>query len=240
MNIASIAGIGANPGMPYPYTATKHAVVGLTKQLALEFGPKGVRANVIEVAGRVSGPIVDLPIARLVEIGQEIVDRILGVEPEARVGVNLERGIQHVSIRNHAGTQIAFQQSPLSISASSSAVRRRGSCSRAITRSRVPSGWACRDTDAHAEMAHDNVVRVHDRQGPRLEADAASRRGLAGDRVAAVAGLDQQRGLERDEAADVEDDDPGSLAEHRRAEGAGPVVVEVRDVQHRAAAPAGG
>jgi NAD(P)-dependent dehydrogenase (short-subunit alcohol dehydrogenase family) len=47
VNIASIAGIGANPGMPYPYTATKHAVVGLTKQLALEFGPKGIRANVI-------------------------------------------------------------------------------------------------------------------------------------------------------------------------------------------------
>lgn len=47
VNIASIAGIGANPGMPYPYTATKHAIVGLTKQLALEYGPKGVRANVV-------------------------------------------------------------------------------------------------------------------------------------------------------------------------------------------------
>jgi NAD(P)-dependent dehydrogenase (short-subunit alcohol dehydrogenase family) len=47
VNIASIAGIGANPGMPYPYTATKHAIVGLTKQLALEYGPRGIRANVI-------------------------------------------------------------------------------------------------------------------------------------------------------------------------------------------------
>ncbi|MDJ0791507.1 MAG: SDR family NAD(P)-dependent oxidoreductase [Acidimicrobiia bacterium] len=47
VNISSMAGIGANPGMPYPYTATKHAIVGLTKQLALEYGPSGIRANVI-------------------------------------------------------------------------------------------------------------------------------------------------------------------------------------------------
>ena len=47
VNIASLAGLGASPGMPYPYTATKHALVGFTKQLALEFGPVGVRANVI-------------------------------------------------------------------------------------------------------------------------------------------------------------------------------------------------
>ena len=47
VNISSMAGIGANPGMPYPYTATKHAIVGITKQLALEYGPKGIRSNVI-------------------------------------------------------------------------------------------------------------------------------------------------------------------------------------------------
>jgi len=47
VNISSTAGIGANPGMPYPYTATKHAIVGVTKQLALEYGPKGIRSNVI-------------------------------------------------------------------------------------------------------------------------------------------------------------------------------------------------
>ncbi len=47
VTIASTAGLGASPGMPYPYTATKHALVGLTKQLALELGPAGVRANVV-------------------------------------------------------------------------------------------------------------------------------------------------------------------------------------------------
>ena len=59
--------------------------------------------------------IVELPIPRLVEIGQEIVDLILQVEPDARVDVELERGVQHLSIRNQAGTEVSFKRSPLSI-----------------------------------------------------------------------------------------------------------------------------
>jgi PmbA protein len=59
--------------------------------------------------------IVDLPIPRLVEIGQEIIDHILHIEPDARVGVTLERGVQSSSIRNHAGADVSFQRSPLSM-----------------------------------------------------------------------------------------------------------------------------
>ena len=47
VNVASIAGLGANPGMPYPYTATKFALVGVSKQLALEYASRGVRVNVV-------------------------------------------------------------------------------------------------------------------------------------------------------------------------------------------------
>ena len=47
VNVASTAGIAASGGMPYPYVATKHSVVGLTKVLALEFASKGIRANVV-------------------------------------------------------------------------------------------------------------------------------------------------------------------------------------------------
>ena len=47
VNIASLAGLGANSGMPYPYTATKFALVGVTKQMALEGGGSGIRANVV-------------------------------------------------------------------------------------------------------------------------------------------------------------------------------------------------
>jgi NAD(P)-dependent dehydrogenase (short-subunit alcohol dehydrogenase family) len=47
VNVASTAGIAASVGMPYPYVATKHALVGATKVLALEFAGKGIRANVV-------------------------------------------------------------------------------------------------------------------------------------------------------------------------------------------------
>lgn len=47
VNVASTAGIAASVGMPYPYVATKHALVGSTKVLALEVASKGIRANVV-------------------------------------------------------------------------------------------------------------------------------------------------------------------------------------------------
>ena len=47
VNIASLAGLGANSGMPYPYTASKFALVGITKQMALEGGGDRIRVNVI-------------------------------------------------------------------------------------------------------------------------------------------------------------------------------------------------
>ena len=47
VNVASTAGIAASVGMPYPYVATKHALVGATKVLAIEFAAKGIRANVV-------------------------------------------------------------------------------------------------------------------------------------------------------------------------------------------------
>ncbi|MGC9395472.1 MAG: TldD/PmbA family protein [Anaerolineae bacterium] len=59
--------------------------------------------------------IVEVPIPRLVEIGQEIVDLFLEVESESQVFVDLKRGVQSAKVRNHAGTDIAFQRSPLSI-----------------------------------------------------------------------------------------------------------------------------
>ncbi len=59
--------------------------------------------------------ITDLPIARLVEIGQEILAPILEVEPEAQVNLELQRGVERFSLRNQAGAEVAFERSPLSI-----------------------------------------------------------------------------------------------------------------------------
>ncbi|MBA2780080.1 SDR family oxidoreductase [Billgrantia kenyensis] len=57
INLASVAG---RLGFAYrtPYSASKWAVVGLTKSLACELGPEGVRVNAI-LPGIVSGPRIE-------------------------------------------------------------------------------------------------------------------------------------------------------------------------------------
>lgn len=56
VNLASIAGLGAGGAGYAAYSASKHAVVGLTKSMAIELGHHGIRAvgvapGVVETAG---------------------------------------------------------------------------------------------------------------------------------------------------------------------------------------------
>ena len=46
VNLASTLGVVAAPNRA-AYTASKHAVVGLTKEMAMEFGEKGIRVNAV-------------------------------------------------------------------------------------------------------------------------------------------------------------------------------------------------
>jgi PmbA protein len=59
--------------------------------------------------------IAELPISRLVEIGREMLDLVLPVEPEARCNVSLERSLVSASIRNQKGLDVSFKTSPLSL-----------------------------------------------------------------------------------------------------------------------------
>jgi len=47
VNVASLCGLRALPAIPHAYTASKFAVVGLTKSMALEFGPNHIRVNAV-------------------------------------------------------------------------------------------------------------------------------------------------------------------------------------------------
>jgi PmbA protein len=59
--------------------------------------------------------IVDLAIPRLVEIGREILDLILPVEPDARINLNLKRSVQSASLKNQTGLDVSFQSSPFTL-----------------------------------------------------------------------------------------------------------------------------
>lgn len=61
INISSVAG-RLGYGFRTPYAASKWAIVGFTKSLAVELGPEGIRANAI-LPGIVKGPRIEAVIA---------------------------------------------------------------------------------------------------------------------------------------------------------------------------------
>jgi NAD(P)-dependent dehydrogenase (short-subunit alcohol dehydrogenase family) len=61
VNISSTAGLFGYP-LRAPYVASKWALVGLTKTLAMELGPHGIRANAV-CPGSIEGPRMDRVIA---------------------------------------------------------------------------------------------------------------------------------------------------------------------------------
>jgi NAD(P)-dependent dehydrogenase (short-subunit alcohol dehydrogenase family) len=61
VNISSTAGLYGYP-LRAPYVASKWALIGLTKTLAIELGPHGIRANAV-CPGSVAGPRMDRVIA---------------------------------------------------------------------------------------------------------------------------------------------------------------------------------
>lgn len=84
VNICSIASICSTAGGP-AYTASKHAILGLTRQIAYEYGKAGVRTNAICPGAVITGLCPREIIENPDEIRKPYVERLLSV-PAGRVG----------------------------------------------------------------------------------------------------------------------------------------------------------
>ena len=89
INLSSMAGVYGY-GRRTPYAAAKWAVIGLTKSLAIELGPHGVRCNAI-CPGSVRGARMDAVIAA--EAEQRQVERAV-VEHEYLAGQSIKRFVE--------------------------------------------------------------------------------------------------------------------------------------------------
>ena len=59
--------------------------------------------------------IAGLSVARMVEMGQEIIAYLREIDPDVLLNITIKRGVQQATIRNHAGADVAVKRSPLSL-----------------------------------------------------------------------------------------------------------------------------
>ncbi len=81
INIGSMASLAAGRG-GLPYTASKHGVLGLTKQLSFMVGSRGVRVNAI-----LPGPIDTDMIKRVLAMPEHPVCKKIAASPAGRAGL---------------------------------------------------------------------------------------------------------------------------------------------------------
>ena len=80
VNTASVAGLGAAPKMSI-YSASKHAVIGLTKSAAIEYAKKGIRVNAVCPA------VIDTDMfRRAAEADPRKADFAIAMHPVGRLG----------------------------------------------------------------------------------------------------------------------------------------------------------
>ena len=80
VNTASVAGLVGAPKMS-AYSASKHAVMGLTKSAAVEYGRKGIRVNAV-CPGVIRTPMLD----RAIAADPKVATTVAGAHPIGRVG----------------------------------------------------------------------------------------------------------------------------------------------------------
>ena len=79
VNMASILGHVGFAGSP-AYVSSKHGVIGLTENVALEYGAHGIRANAV-------GPgFIRTPMISILEQDPEVMQQIVAMHPIGRLG----------------------------------------------------------------------------------------------------------------------------------------------------------
>jgi NAD(P)-dependent dehydrogenase (short-subunit alcohol dehydrogenase family) len=86
VNVASVAALHGNAGS-VAYTASKHAVYGMTKRAAVDYAPRGIRVNAVA-----PGPTHTSMMDRALESDPEILDRAGSRVPMNRVAQPEEIG----------------------------------------------------------------------------------------------------------------------------------------------------
>jgi NAD(P)-dependent dehydrogenase (short-subunit alcohol dehydrogenase family) len=93
VNIASMAGVSGAPNMP-AYSASKAAVIGLTKTAAKDLAPKGIRVNAVSPAFIGPGLMWDTQVAHQAAAGSQyyasdpdtVAEQMIGMVPMRRYG----------------------------------------------------------------------------------------------------------------------------------------------------------
>ena len=83
VNVSSVAGVIGMPSIPV-YIASKHAVIGLTKSIALEYAQQGIRVNAVLPAA-IETPMID----RFAQ-DEETLQYLNSLHPIGRVGKSME------------------------------------------------------------------------------------------------------------------------------------------------------
>ena len=137
------------------------------EEIPLQFRPPDPGAGVTSFDER----IVDLPVSRLVEMGEEIVELLLQSAPELQVNVAIRRRIQRLDLTNQGGSRVAVSRSPLSITMEATRIREDD-----VLILEAESGWTAWHDDYLAEARSlatrfersRSLTRIHSGEMPVL------------------------------------------------------------------------